>query len=234
MLSADVQVGDGDAEEDNTTSTDSGNYHAHYSIEKSARLFCDDQMHAVARKMADGAIDLDSLEQLVRVSSEQMNARKFMLTLDTTFRGANDDVSGNVAHDSWIAPHVHVDASFHGRFWALDERASRCYIGRDIDSISISAHKWSGGVVCGCIVIACHAYEHEQEMQRRLGGDAYVPYLRVNDAIISGSRDGLIAPLGRARFDSSIGRRNMKGANGSRLCSSRFGKLLACRIAGVR
>ena len=173
---------------------------AHYCVPKAANML-GARLRASVEADENGAMDMRSLEQVVGVARRSMDISRFVVvcTLGTTFRGASDDVRGvlRVLHAVGIERehvHIHVDAALAGGYWPLDEHAPKYVLGEDFDSISISAHKWWGGVVGGVVLLSAAACSAQAE------SGAYVPYLQITDRMISGCRDGLIAPLWQARM----------------------------------
>lgn len=165
---------------------------AHYSIPKIARN--KRLPSVVVDTTPQGAMDCNHLNEILK--SLKTNNIIIVATLGTTMKGANDPL---MAINDCLRRHdfgdknsyVHLDAAFHGGFWPVidDTEIIRPKLGIDMNSISISAHKWYGGVVAGFFMC----------LEKDVSG-SFIDYLNAVDFTQSGSRNGLNPILWTARY----------------------------------
>lgn len=176
---------------------------AHYCVPKAMHMLLGEanehkSFHAIIPPNCNGEMSLDKLRDVVG-SSRMLQVDAFLVctTLGTTFQGANDDVRGvlKTFADAGYprgSVYLHVDAAFHGGWWHDCMGMPSYQIGSDFDSLSISSHKWHGGVVGGMIMIF-----------QGLGlaeGTNKIDYVKMIDKAISGSRNGHAGVLWQARL----------------------------------
>mmetsp|Transcript_25581 Transcript_25581/g.61638 ORF Transcript_25581/g.61638 Transcript_25581/m.61638 type:complete len:251 (+) Transcript_25581:253-1005(+) len=141
------------------------------------------------------------LANVCKVAKAYMGIEKFVLTMTigTTFTGAVDDVfaltesMGEAGINRRADVHIHADAALNGGFWnilAANGRVERLRLGHEIDSLSISGHKWYGGFIGGVVLMG----------NPPAVSGIQVPYLSFTDRMASGSKDGLVAPKWHARL----------------------------------
>jgi len=114
-----------------------------------------------------------------------------------TFLGANDDPRGALeifsrygySRDSVF---IHLDAALNGGWWYDSPDTPKFKIHEDFDSISVSGHKWFGGIVCGLYFVT--------KFRAAPAGTQEIAYVKLVDRMISGSRNGSAAVIWQGRM----------------------------------
>lgn len=156
---------------------------AHYSVAKAAHLLGLDAVPVPADER--GALDYRAFG--AAVGERAGRPAIVVATVGTTMTEAVDDVSAIRAALAAIGVgpdrrHVHVDAALAGMPLALMGHHSSCDLGGDVDSLSISGHKFlATPEPCGVLITR---RSHRNRVARA------VSYIGGVDATIAGSRSG--------------------------------------------
>ena len=159
----------------------------HYSIIKFLDL-CECSFIACVKSptTACGQMDHTQIQNILEPFYSPDTPVVVIATLGTTIKGASDDILSilkvlqemGVSRDNIF---IHADAALSGGFWHLDEGHYPFQLGREIDSIAISGHKWYGSDVCSLFAF----YQGD-----RTDMGIYFELLKMADQGISGCRSG--------------------------------------------
>ena len=173
----------------------------HFSIEKTLGL-CKHSFLAYVKvhTFLNGQINFnrisDQIKELIKTEDE-VPPVILIATLGTTIKGASDDILmvKKVLFQLGVKKEklfIHADAAFNGGFWHLDKRNYPYQLGEDINSISISGHKWFGSHVCG--LFALHLPDLEKKPQD------FHEETQMQDLTIVGCRNGYAAVSWKIRL----------------------------------
>lgn len=157
--------------------------HSHYSVIKSARITRSRYVAVASQK--NGEIDYTDFETKIKAFSNKPLI--IILNLGTTMTGAIDNIKKIkkiIADHSIKEYYLHCDAALHGFFLPFTEIAD-CLLLDDIDSISISGHKFIGSPLpCGIFLTHSKLFENNKEN---------IEYIKSYDCTLLGSRNGIAA-----------------------------------------
>ena len=111
-------------------------------------------------------------------------------TLGTSKKGASDDIVSimNILLEMGVRREnlfIHADAALNGGFWHLDKGHYPYQLGKEIDSLAMSGHKWYGSDVCSLFAI------YHADRGENLG--EYFDHSRMYEPGLVGCRDGFHA-----------------------------------------
>ena len=167
---------------------------SHYSVHKSSKMYKIPYHPIDSDKL--GELDYDKFGEYLdnRLANEHIDNIKLLIVanIGTTVTGAHDKVkkikellkSKNITRKNY---YIHCDAALSGCFLPLIKEASDYKFGfdLDVDSISVSGHKFLGTPVpCGIVITK------RQHMEK---WSSTVEYLNSIDTTITGSRSGFAA-----------------------------------------
>jgi histidine decarboxylase len=153
--------------------------HSHYSIEKAVRITRSDAIKIDV--LGNGEIDYINLEQ--HLSENNDKPAIIMLNIGTTITGAIDDIPKVRAILEKLKIenfYIHADGALHGLILPFCD-GPRKLLFDEFDSISISGHKFIGSPI-PCGIFISHTLSASQRN--------YVEYVDIQDATITGSRNG--------------------------------------------
>jgi histidine decarboxylase len=154
----------------------------HYSVRKNLQLL--QLQNIVIRSQKNGEIDYDDLESVIVLNREKPAI--FFLNIGTTMTEAVDqlDEIKRIIKKYAIKDYfIHCDAAFLGAFAPFVEERPKFDFTHDVDSISISGHKFIGGPIpCGIVLV-------KRKHRNRIANS--VSYVDTMDTTITGSRNGL-------------------------------------------
>ena len=178
---------------------------AHYSVPKAISYLDGRSPPAVLPVDQWNRIDISAFRTLIETSKNFFgyDAVLVVACLGTTFFGGVDDVAemtailGEYGYFRGKNAYIHLDAALHGGFWPdyaeLNSGILSLDIGRVIDSVNISGHKWWGGFVAGIVLVSTQSAVEEE-----LGN--LIEYVGMVDKFVSGSRSGAVPVLWYARI----------------------------------
>lgn len=154
----------------------------HYSVKKNLHLL--NMENIVVRSQPNGEMDYDDLESLITMN--RMRPAIFFLNIGTTMKEAIDDLDKvkEIIRKYCIKDYyIHCDAAFLGCIAPFLEPKPKFDFAEDVDSISISGHKFIGGPIpCGIVLT-------KRKHRNRIVNS--VSYVGTLDTTITGSRNGL-------------------------------------------
>ena len=161
---------------------------AHYSVSKFLEMYGKAEVEVISE--VDGAINKEELfEKISSYYNKDKKAAILLLTCGTTALGSVDDVEGikNWLISNKIPHYIHLDAAMYGGIPNNQEKSPTKELfnklnGLNIDSISISLHKYIGNHKVNGILLA-----------QKQSVDNFIDYIGQKDISILGSRD--IAPF---------------------------------------
>ncbi len=154
----------------------------HYSVKKNLHLL--NLKNIVVRSQKNGEIDYNDLKNLLTLHRDKPAI--FFLNIGTTMTEAVDDLAKikEIIRECAIKDYyIHCDAAFLGAIAPFVEPKPRFDFSEDVDSISISGHKFIGGPIpCGIVLT-------KRKHRNRIVNS--VSYVGTLDTTITGSRNGL-------------------------------------------
>lgn len=171
----------------------------HYSVKKNLHLLNMDNI--VVRSQPNGEMDYDDLESLLIMNRSRPAI--FFLNIGTTMKEAIDDldrVKLLIRKYCIKDYYIHCDAAFLGCIAPFLEPKPKFDFAEDVDSISISGHKFIGGPIpCGVVLT-------KRKHRNRIVNS--VSYVGTLDTTITGSRNGL-TPLFLWSFIKKQGKKGL-------------------------
>ena len=154
----------------------------HYSVKKNLHLL--NLNSIVVRSQPNGEMDYQDLENLIALNRDKPAI--FFVNIGTTMTEAIDDLEAikRVIRKYAIKDYyIHCDAAFLGTIAPFMDPRPKFDFAQDIDSISISGHKFIGGPIpCGLVLT-------KRKHRNRIVNS--VSYVGTLDTTITGSRNGL-------------------------------------------
>lgn len=154
----------------------------HYSVKKNLHLL--NMPNIVIRSQENGEMDYTDLEQTLLARRHQPAI--FFLNIGTTMKEACDNINMIRAIVKKMAIkdyYIHCDAALAGSILPFYKDRSGINLISNMDSISISGHKFIGSPI-PCGIVLCRRAHKE-----RIGRS--VSYVDTKDTTITGSRNGL-------------------------------------------
>jgi histidine decarboxylase len=164
----------------------------HYSVPKAGRMYR--MPICIVNATEGGEMDMDHLRACLQGGKAQGKPAIININMGTTVKGAVDDLDGTIALLEELGYdrseyYIHVDGALFGLMttFVVDDvefvrECPKLSFKKNIDSISVSGHKFIGAPVpCG-VVVTRRAHIN------RLSSD--IEYLNSKDATIMGSRNG--------------------------------------------
>ncbi|NKI26953.1 histidine decarboxylase [Arenibacter sp. 6A1] len=171
----------------------------HYSVKKNLHLLNIDNI--VVRSQDNGEIDYSDLETLL--SYNRNKPAIFFLNIGTTMTEAIDDLDKikDIIQKYAIKDYyIHCDAAFLGCTAPFTDPKPKFDFSENVDSISISGHKFIGGPIpCGVVLT-------QRKHRNRIVNS--VSYVGTLDTTITGSRNGL-TPLFLWSFIQKYGKEGL-------------------------
>jgi len=176
---------------------------AHYCVPKAIDLI--NATGVTVPTSDDNSIDLSAFELTVKSlrDSGEADAVLVVPTLGTTFFGGVDDVHRivdilkvNGFYREAKNCYIHMDAALHGGFWSnyhqVEASIPTIHLGKEIDSVNVSSHKWWGGPIGGVVLLHTAFWA---QMDGKM-----IEYVNYVDLCITGSRSGYTPVLWNARM----------------------------------
>jgi len=142
----------------------------------------------------DGSINLEDLQKHVENEEPTQNFI-FFLNLGTTIRCGFDDVHGvhKMMEHIGLArerTHIHLDGALCAGYWE-HTNGPKYKIPKDIDSVSISGHKWWGANISGFFLRRTFDdAPPNMHNDKSALGDGDIKYVATRDTVFGGSRSG--------------------------------------------
>lgn len=154
----------------------------HYSVKKNLHLL--QLQNVVIRSQDNGEMDYDDLESVLVLHREKPAI--FFLNIGTTMTEAVDqidEIKRIIKKYAIKNYYIHCDAAFLGAFAPFVDERPKFDFSNDVDSISISGHKFIGSPIpCGIVLV-------KRKHRNRIANS--VSYVDTMDTTITGSRNGL-------------------------------------------
>lgn len=154
----------------------------HYSVKKNLHLL--NLKSIVVRSQDNGEMDYNDLNSLITLHRDKPAI--FFLNIGTTMTEAVDNIDEvkSIINKYAIKDYyIHCDAAFLGTVAPFANPKPKFDFAEDIDSISISGHKFIGGPIpCGVVLT-------QRKHRNRIVNS--VSYVGTLDTTITGSRNGL-------------------------------------------
>ncbi|NIK93403.1 histidine decarboxylase [Mangrovimonas sp. CR14] len=154
----------------------------HYSVKKNLHLL--QLPNVVIRSQENGEMDYEDLESVLILHRDKPAI--FFLNIGTTMTEAVDqidEIKKIIKKYAIKNYYIHCDAAFLGSFAPFVDEKPKFDFSNDIDSISISGHKFIGSPIpCGLVLV-------KRKHRNRIANS--VSYVDTMDTTITGSRNGL-------------------------------------------
>jgi len=154
----------------------------HYSVKKNLHLLQLDNV--VIRSKENGEMDYDDLETVIVLHRDKPAI--FFLNIGTTMTEAVDkidEINRIIKKYAIKQYYIHCDAAFLGAFAPFVDEKPKFDFSNNVDSISISGHKFIGSPIPSGIVLV------KRKHRNRIANS--ISYVDTMDTTITGSRNGL-------------------------------------------
>lgn len=151
--------------------------HAHYSIKKNAHIL--GLKYTVVKSQPSGEMDYKDLARKIGNKKKVI----IMANIGSTMTGAIDNVPkiARMLKKEKIGYYIHADAALYGMVLPFVPKPPRFDFRTEINSISVSGHKFIGSPIpCGIVLARKSVTDPLQE---------YIEYIGAHDTTLSGSRD---------------------------------------------